>query len=226
MIAQAGHYERVAREAYPYLVPPAFLSVVFWWLDYPWIAAFFLALTVCVALFFRNPGRTPPTGEGRVVSPADGVVIEVVDQARSDNLDLFPLTRVSIFMSIFNVHVNRSPLSGTVGKITYRGGVFLDARKKDSSSRNEQNSLILRGDAGTLEVVQVAGKVARRISCWVREGDELLRGQRFGLIHFGSRLDVYLPEQFSVSVAPGTRVSAGVTVIATAQTPDRSAGHG
>jgi phosphatidylserine decarboxylase len=215
MVARAGHYEPVAREGYPYIIPPALCAVALWWFNFPWLALLFLLLTLAVALFFRNPERLPPKAPNdAILAPADGTVVEIVDAARSDNLDLYPLKRISIFMSIFNVHVNRSPISGTIGKITYRPGTFLDAREKAASMDNEHNSLVIQREDVTIEVVQVAGKVARRICCWVEEGDEVRRGERIGLIQFGSRLDVYVPEQFSFRVGVGTRVSAGVTVIA------------
>jgi phosphatidylserine decarboxylase len=215
MIARAGHYEPVAREGYPYIIPPALCAVAFWWFNYSWLALLFLILGVAVALFFRNPKRSPPQGpDHAVLAPADGKVIEIVRDARSDNLSRFPLQRLSIFMSIFDVHVNRSPVSGTVSKITYRPGTFLDAREDAASFENEHNSLVIEGDDGVLEVVQIAGKVARRICCWVDEGDRVRRGERIGLIQFGSRLDVYVPEEFSFRVEVGTRVSAGRTVIA------------
>ncbi len=214
MIARTGHYEIISREAFPYLIPPAFLALLFWWLSFPITSLLFLTIAACTALFFRNPDRSPPPGEGLVVSPADGRVIAIVEDARSSNPETTPLKRVSVFMSVFNVHVNRAPISAVVKRIRYTPGGFLDAREQASSEENERNSLILESDSGIIEVVQVAGKVARRISCWVRPRDRLCRGDRFGMIHFGSRLDVFLPPEFSVSVQPGTRVRAGVTVIA------------
>lgn len=214
MVASTGHYEPVAREAFPYALVPAFIVVLFWWLEWPWLSLFFLAITICVLLFFRNPQRTSNEGPGLVLAPADGVVADIVPHAASEALDAVDLSRVSIFMSIFDVHVNRSPISGVVEKIQYRSGAFLDAREPDSSHVNERSSMVLTGDVGTIEVTQVAGKVARRISCWVREGQSIGRGQRFGLIHFGSRLDVYLPPEFTVTVTPGTRVTAGESIIA------------
>jgi len=214
MIARSGHYEPVAREAYPYLILPALLALAFWWYDHPWASLFFLLAAVAVALFFRNPHRAPPLHEAAVLSPADGKVMEIVPDASSRNVQHGPLTRVSVFMSVLDVHVNRSPISGSVKKITYRAGTFLDARETDSSTQNEQNSLVIEGAVGSLEVVQIAGKIARRISCWVSEGDELRRGDRFGMIHFGSRLDVYFPQDFSVRVIVGERVWAGVSIIA------------
>jgi phosphatidylserine decarboxylase len=213
MISRTGHYEPIAREGFVFIIPPAALSIVSWWLSYPWISLFFLLLSVCVALFFRNPERIPPEGEGTVLSPADGTVVELVDDARSDNVATYPLRRMSIFMSIFNTHVNRCPVSGTVVKITHVSGKFLDARESAASEINERNSIVLE-DHAQLEVVQIAGKVARRIVCWVREGDQVRRGERFGLIRFGSRLDVYLPQNFTFTVGVGTKVRAGVTIIA------------
>jgi phosphatidylserine decarboxylase len=215
MIARAGHYEPIAREAFPYMIPPLLCALGFWWFTFPITSLLFLLAAAVVALFFRNPPRTPPvTGEDLIISPADGRVVEVVEDARSDNMPDASLKRMSIFMSVFNVHVNRSPVSGTVRRKTYSSGAFHDAREKAASEENERNSLVIDGENGALEVVQVAGKVARKISCWVAEGDPLRQGERFGLIHFGSRLDVYLPPKFSFVVPVGTRVRAGVTVIA------------
>lgn len=214
MISRAGHYEPIAREGFPFFVPLLFVSFVLWWVSYPWASLFFLVFGVAVAAFFRNPERTGPRGEDLVLSPADGRVMEIVEGVRSPNILDVPLKRMSIFMSVFNVHVNRSPVTGTVKKITYVPGRFLDAREAASSIENEHNSLVLEDGQRAIEVVQVAGKVARRIACWVGEGDPVGQGERFGLIRFGSRLDVYLPEGSSFVVPVGTRVRAGVTVIA------------
>jgi phosphatidylserine decarboxylase len=215
MIARAGHYEPIAREAYPYILPVGLLSFLFWWLDHPLLSFLFLVLAVGIGLFFRNPHRTPPDAEeDAILAPADGKVIEIVDNASSERLGNSPLKRLSIFMSLFDVHVNRSPITGTVEKITYNDGKFLDARETASSFENAHNSLVLHGKDAAIEVVQVAGMIARRISCWVREGDLLRRGDRFGLVHFGSRLDVYLPQDFTFVVSLEARVVAGVTVIA------------
>ncbi|MCA1961117.1 MAG: phosphatidylserine decarboxylase family protein [Desulfomonile sp.] len=214
MTARTGHREPVAREGFPYALPLFVVAAVFWWFEFPTISLLFLALTTATLLFFRNPHRTPPPGNHLVLSPADGTVAQVLDVAHSEDLPAGRFSRISIFMSVFNVHVNRSPVSGTVVKITYRSGRFLDAREEAASTENESNSLVIETDAGTFGVVQVTGLIARRISCWVREGDHLLRGERFGLVHFGSRLDVYLPEGFSPTVKVGTKVRAGTTVIA------------
>ena len=195
MIAKAGHYELIAREGYPFIVPPALLALVSWWLGYPWASLGLLALAVAVIFFFRNPERIPPEAEGIIVSPADGTVMQVLENVQSDNLPGMTLKRMSIFMSVFNTHVNRCPVSGTVKNIKHVPGRFLDAREPASSLVNEHNSVVLQDHDDTIEVVQIAGKVARRIACWVSEGDQVRQGERFGLIRFGSRLDVYLPER-------------------------------
>jgi phosphatidylserine decarboxylase len=222
MIARSGHYECVAREGFVFIVPAGVVSALFWWYGYSWASLFFVLFTIALALFFRNPERTPPEGEHLLLSPADGLVVEIIDDAESEELDVGPLKRISIFMSIFNCHVNRWPISGTVRKITHVPGRFLDAREPASSTLNEHNSLIVDADGVAIEVVQIAGKVARRIACWVTEGDEIQRGDRFGLIRFGSRLDVYMPKDFQAEVAIGQRVKAGVSVIARA--PDATSG--
>ena len=219
MIAKAGHYELIAREGYPFIVPPALLALISWWLGYPWASLVLLVLTVAVICFFRNPERITPEGEGIIVSPADGTVMQVLENVRSENLPGLPLRRISIFMSVFNTHVNRCPVSGVVKNIKHVPGRFLDAREPASSLVNEHNSVVLQDHNDAIEVVQIAGKVARRIACWVREGDQVRQGERFGLIRFGSRLDVYLPESMRFVVNVGTTVRAGVTIIATKSPP-------
>ncbi|MBM3299985.1 MAG: phosphatidylserine decarboxylase family protein [Deltaproteobacteria bacterium] len=214
MVSQAGHREPIAREGLVFIVPPVIVSTLCWWFGYPWISLFFLTLSVAIALFFRNPERIPPEGEGIVLSPADGRVVEMIENAKSEYLPGDPLKRISIFMSIFNTHVNRCPISGTVTKITYVPGRFLDAREAAASNLNEHNSLVLKGHEFSIEVVQIAGKIARRIACWIREGDEVRQGDRFGLVRFGSRLDVYLPQNCTLEARIGDRVRAGLTIIA------------
>jgi phosphatidylserine decarboxylase len=219
MIAKAGHYEPIAREGYPFIAPPAILALIFWWFGYPWASLVFLALAVAVIFFFRNPERTPPQAEGIIVSPADGTVMQILQNVHSDNLPGVTLQRISIFMSVFNTHVNRCPISGIVKSIRHVPGRFLDAREPDSSLVNEHNSVVLQEGDNAIEVVQIAGKIARRIACWVQVGDSVRQGERFGLIRFGSRLDVYLPESMSFIVPVGTTVRAGVTIIATKSSP-------
>jgi len=214
MICKAGHYEPIAREGHIFIVPPLLLSFALWWTGYPWVSFVLLILACTVALFFRNPERISPQGEGIVISPCDGTVAAILEHTHSTNIPDTPLKRISIFMSVFNVHVNRWPISGTVKKIQHFAGGFLDARDPQASLTNEHNSLVVHAVDNTVEVVQIAGKIARRIACWVSEGDQVQQGDRFGLIRFGSRLDVYLPQNFSLEVPIGTKVRAGVTIIA------------
>ena len=214
MICKAGHYEPIAREGHIFFVPPLLLSLVLWWVGHPWVAFGLLICSCLIALFFRNPERVPPQGNGIVISPCDGRVVEIVEDTESDYIPGDALKRMSIFMSIFNVHVNRWPVSGVVRKIEHVDGSFLDARDPKASSTNEHNSLVVQFSGKSMQVVQIAGKIARRIACWVYEGDRVQQGDRFGLIRFGSRVDVYLPKDFSFVVPIGTKVRAGVTIIA------------
>lgn len=175
-----------------------------------------VGLTVWCYYFFRDPPRITPAREGLIVSPADGIVSEVAPADPPGELGLDgPLTRISVFMSVFDCHVNRAPVEGTVTRAAYRPGRFLNAALDKASEDNERNGLVLHlPDGRRLGVVQIAGLVARRILCDVREGDRLATGQRFGMIRFGSRLDVYLPDGVSPLVATGQKMVAGETVIA------------
>lgn len=173
--------------------------------------------TVWCYYFFRDPVRTIPTNEGLVVSPADGIVSLVEPAVPPAELGLGPeaLTRVSVFMDVFNCHVNRAPVEGTVTAVAYRPGKFLNASLDKASDDNERNSLAIRvADGRQIAVVQIAGLVARRIMCWTDKGAQLRTGERFGLIRFGSRLDVYLPDGVAPLVAVGQTMVAGETVLA------------
>lgn len=194
----------------------AALTLILFWLWEPlgWIGT---GLTVWVCYFFRDPRRAVPAGEGLIVSPADGVVSLIERAVPPPELGLGPeaLTRVSVFMSVFNCHVNRAPIAGTVSRVAYRPGKFLNASLDKASEDNERNGLVLDlPDGRQLAVVQIAGLVARRILCFVSEGQGLRTGERFGLIRFGSRLDVYLPEGVEPQVALGQTMVAGETVLA------------
>lgn len=167
-------------------------------------------LAAFAAFFFRDPERTPAPGEERVVAPADGRVTAVEESADPAE----PGRRVSIFLSIFSVHVNRSPAAGRVSAVRYRPGEFRAAFRGDASERNERNEIVMECRRGRLRVRQIAGAVARRIVCRVSSGDELGRGERFGLIRFGSRTEVLLPPNCRPTVRPGDRVRGGETVIA------------
>jgi phosphatidylserine decarboxylase len=176
-----------------------------------------VGLTIWCYYFFRDPERVTPDAPGLVISPADGMVslIEPAVPPRELGLPEVPLTRVSVFMSVFNCHVNRAPVAGKVEKIAYKPGKFLNASLDKASEDNERNSLVIRmEDDRILTVTQIAGLVARRIVSFTQEGAVLDRGERFGLIRFGSRLDIYLPEGVEPSVKIGQTMIAGETVIA------------
>jgi phosphatidylserine decarboxylase len=204
----------VSMEGVPFAGLLALASIVFAILNWPTAAVASLAATAFVLYFFRDPERVAPNGDGFVVSPADGRVIEI-KAASEGSLQGPEVIRISIFMNIFNVHVNRAPISGSVARIEYKEGRFWSADKKRAVAENERNALLLVSDNGfECTVVQVAGLIARRIVCWAEEGDFLKMGERFGLIRFGSRLDVYLPKETPVLVRHGQRVLAGQTVLA------------
>lgn len=165
--------------------------------------------------FFRDPERRPPPGENLVVSPADGRVLEVVT-TREEQFLLAPATRVSIFMSPLDVHVNRSPVAGAIELVRHTAGKFGAAFQDKASLDNERNAVVLQSGSRRYVVVQIAGALARRIVCRRRPGDRLGRGERFGMIMFGSRVDLFLPPEVTPRVAKGDRVVAGVTVVAEA----------
>jgi phosphatidylserine decarboxylase len=176
-----------------------------------------LGLTVWCYYFFRDPRRVTPTRPGLIVSPADGIVslIEPALPPPELGLGTTPLMRVSVFMNVFNCHVNRAPIAGTMRTIAYRPGKFLNASLDKASEDNERNGLVIEMDDGrALGVVQIAGLVARRIVCFAAEGTRLATGERFGLIRFGSRLDVYLPDGVAPLVVIGQTMVAGETVVA------------
>lgn len=203
-------------EGYPFIGAFAFASLVLFWFWSPlgWIGC---ALTVWCAYFFRDPVRVTPLREGIVVAPADGRVSRIVNAPPPAELGMGekPLTRVSIFMSVFDCHVNRSPVSGRIERIAYHPGKFFNADLDKASEHNERNALVLvTPSGGRLVVVQIAGLIARRIVPFVREGAVLAAGERFGMIRFGSRLDVYLPEGVRPLVAEGQTAIAGETVLA------------
>ena len=205
----------IRREGLPFIAILAFIALFFGWFWQPifWIG---LILTAWCVYFFRDPARVTPLDADIVVSPADGRVSAVAIGVAPKELGLGEQSRrrVSIFMSVFDCHVNRAPLSGTVKGIVYTPGKFFNAELDKASEGNERNGVVLDTAHGPVGVVQIAGLVARRISCFVAEGGALSAGQRIGLIRFGSRLDVYLPLAVNVLVAEGQRAVAGETVIA------------
>ena len=177
-----------------------------------WKVAAIILLALCagIAFFFRDPQRIPPTDAGVVVSPADGRVMEVTEETVEGHAG----RRISIFLSILDVHVNRSPMAGRVGKVEYRRGRFYNAMRSCASVDNEQNVIHLQTERGEIVFKQIAGAIARRVVCWKRPGDEVKLGERIGLIRFGSRMDVWLPQDAEIVARPGQHVAGGVSVLA------------
>jgi phosphatidylserine decarboxylase len=210
-----GQIPPIHPEGYPFIGGFALISLVLFWIWSPlgWIAT---VLTIWCALFFRDPVRVTPVREGLVVAPADGRISMISQALPPAELGLGdrPLPRISIFMSVFNCHVNRSPVAGRIERIAYRPGAFINAELDKASEDNERNSLVIATADGRIGVIQIAGLVARRIVSFVREGQTIGAGERFGLIRFGSRLDVYLPEGARALVAEGQTAVAGETVLA------------
>ena len=206
-------------EGRKYVLIAAVITFVLW-LFLPILAWPMVGVTIWVISFFRDPVRVTPQGEGLIVAPADGLVtmIERVPLPREltgpEALGSGPLVRVSIFMSVFDVHINRTPISGTVRQVVYISGKFLNADLDKASDENERQHILVEGLNGTrVGFTQIAGLVARRILGFVKPGDMVVVGQRIGLIRFGSRVDVFLPEGYAAQVALGQRSIAGETVI-------------
>lgn len=209
-------------EGYPFVGAFALASFVLFWFWSPlgWIGT---VLTLWCVYFFRDPARVTPARDGIVVSPADGRVSRIVNAVPPAELGFGtkPLTRVSIFMSVFDCHVNRAPVSGRIERIAYHAGTFINADLDKASENNERNGLIIATASGArIGVVQIAGLIARRIVCFTREGVSIGAGERFGMIRFGSRLDVYLPDGVRPMVAEGQTAIAGETVLADLRAPD------
>lgn len=200
-------------ESLPALLLTGFSGLLCAILDWPWAAAACWALFWFSLHFFRDPERVIPHGQGLAVSPADGTIIRIEEKAA-------PISGrrckcVSVFMDVFSVHVNRSPAAGEITDIRYHAGRFFNASLDKASSDNERCALALRsGDGDVFEFVQIAGLVARRIVCRARVGDRLERGERFGMIRFGSRVDIYLPESYEPAVSIGAKVRGGCDVLA------------
>ena len=203
----------IAREGWPFVVASlAAAMVVGWFAGWWWSAPLWLAVLFIVQ-FFRDPARVVAGGERTVVSPADGRIVAV--QSAADPYLKRPATKVSVFMNVFNVHSNRSPVDGEIKEVWYSAGSFVNADLDKASLENERNALWLKADVGPdVTCVQVAGLIARRILCDVAPGDRVRRGDRFGFIRFGSRVDLYLPPEARVKVDLGQKVYAASTVIA------------
>ncbi len=199
----------MVKDGYKFALPPLILGIVLmgfrlWW------AAVFVLLGLFVLYFFRDPERGMPSDPDAVVSPGDGRVVEIVEELSGARAG----KRISIFLSIFDVHVNRAPVAGRVQQIRYTPGKFMAAWKGKASAENEQNFISISTPAGEMHFKQIAGWVARRILCWTKIGDEVKLGDRIGMIRFGSRVDVWLPAEAEVLVQRGQHVAGGATQIA------------
>jgi len=204
----------IAREGFPFAGIGLAMTLLFLFLGLVPLTIVAGAFTLFVLYFFRDPDRKTEVQEKAVLTPADGRVLGAWTLGSGENPLGTRALKVSVFMSLFNVHVNRIPVGGRIAKITYRPGAFFSANLDKASEKNEQNAIFLETQGGRQIVfVQIAGLIARRIACWVREGEEVKAGQRFGLIRFGSRVDVYLPEGSRVAVRPGDNVKAGKTIL-------------
>lgn len=203
----------IAIEGLPFIILLLILSVVFWYFEARYLALFLALLMIFTVWFFRNPERVIPQDPLAVVSPADGKVI-IVDRIFEDRFLKADTVKVSIFMNVFNVHVNRIPFSGKVLGVFYNPGKFISANLDKASIENEQNAVLLETANGKRIVFnQIAGLIARRIVCYLKEGDVVEKGKRFGMIRFGSRLDVYLPVECRINVKVGDKVKAGSSII-------------
>jgi phosphatidylserine decarboxylase len=204
----------LAREGLPFVLVGTTGTLLLAYWQMPFAAILGGILTFFTACFFRDPERKIPGQPNAVLAPADGKILKI-EQLPSENNPLGQRAiKISIFMSVFNVHVNRIPAGGHIRQITYRPGKFFSANRDKASVYNESNSITLEtSNRRRIVLVQIAGFVARRIVCWIEEGDQLEAGQRVGLIRFGSRADVYLPFDMQVAARPGQKVKAGQTVV-------------
>jgi phosphatidylserine decarboxylase len=193
-------------DAYRFIVPLVALGILSGLLHLPALIILFLALAAFVSYFFRNPNRQVPKGDNLIVSPADGKVVKI---SRMENGE----QTISIFLNIFNVHVNRSPISGNLQQVEYKRGKFKVAYDEEASRVNEQNVLTIENQRVRVVVRQIAGLIARRVVCWKKPGSTLQRGELFGLIRFGSRVDVVLPEKVTIVVKVGDKVHGGSSII-------------
>jgi phosphatidylserine decarboxylase len=204
----------VVTEGYKFAVAPIVLGIAALFLGWHilalQIAAFvLLALGTFILYFFRDPERIIPSDDLTIVSPADGRVLEVVDEQFADRAG----KRITIFLAVWNVHVNRTPLAGKISRIEYRPGKFQMAMRKTASVENEQNVIYLDTAHGQIVFKQIAGMIARRVVLWKKAGDQVQRGERIGIVRFGSRMDVWLPLEAAISVKPGDHVAGGSSVL-------------
>jgi phosphatidylserine decarboxylase len=201
-----------AKEGYMFTIPLVIFTLGFIALSWFWAAGLFGGLFIFVTWFFRDPERTIPEEPNIIVSPGDGKIVEIVPENDS-LLKQGGYTRISVFLNVFNVHVNRVPIAGKIQAYRYNKGKFLNAASHKASLDNEQSAILLNNGHVTILVKQIAGLIARRIVCWAKEGDEFERGQRYGLIRFGSRMDVFVPEGTHIKVKVGDIVNGGSSII-------------
>lgn len=203
----------IVLEGFVFIAPLLALTLLFAYFGIIWVSVLFFGATLFVANFFRNPERSVPPDEKAIVSPADGKVLKI-ENVEATGLVNGTCKKISIFMNIFNVHVNRAPYAGTVKAVEYKPGKFFSANLDKASELNERNSVLVTTDDGrSILTIQIAGLIARRIACWVSEGMDVDRGERFGLIRFGSRLEMFMPPDTRMSVAVGDKVKAGETIV-------------
>ncbi len=212
-MSREGRRFPVAKEGMAFILPLVAITLVLWSLRLMVLFGFFSLLTLFVIYFFRDPERSIPPGEKAILSPADGKVIRV-EPCLEERFLKGPAIKISIFMSLLSVHVNRIPLTGYIAESSYSAGKFFSANLDKASTANEQNALLIETSKGVrILAVQIAGLIARRIVCWVRKGDRVMRGQRFGLIRFGSRLDIYVPQNARVQARVGQKAYGGRTIL-------------
>jgi phosphatidylserine decarboxylase len=202
-----------AKEGIPFIAVPAGVTLLKGWLGWPVVASVGAIATLFTAWFFRNPVRVTPQGTNLVVAPGDGKVIAVEEEFEPRYLKERSV-RLTIFLNVFDVHINRMPCDGVIEDVQYQPGLFLVASKPEATLRNEQNAVMIKTREGIKVLcVQVAGLIARRIVCWVSPRDRAIRGERYGLIRFGSRMDTFVPIGTKLRVAVGERVKGGETIL-------------
>jgi phosphatidylserine decarboxylase len=202
-----------AKEGFPFIGAAAGITLIAGWLGWTPVAAVAAVLTLFVSWFFRNPARVIPQGSRLIVAPGDGKVLAVEEEFEPRYLKDRSV-RISIFLNVFDVHINRLPCEGTIEDVQYQPGLFLVASKPHATLKNEQNAVMIKTAEGAKVLcVQVAGLIARRIVCWVNPRDRAVRGERYGLIRFGSRMDTFLPVGTAIKVSVGDRVKGGETIL-------------
>jgi phosphatidylserine decarboxylase len=200
----------MVKDGYKFAAAPLVAGIVAVLVHWTWLGGALIFLGVFVLFFFRDPERKPPSDPDTIVSPADGRIMEVAEESLEGKAG----RRISVFLSIFDVHVNRSPVAGQITAIKYQTGKFYAAMRGKASAENEQNAFYVRSERGEIVFKQIAGWVARRIVCWKSVGDSVIRGERVGMIRFGSRMDIWLPEGVEIMVRPGEHVAGGSSVLA------------